>query len=326
MLWTGDCPSARVHGLLLAWRARLSMGDTFFGAWQRNRSTGGARQRRKRCAAEQTAAVSLNRSESDLWLARPKLGLLKADRGGCPLHTPLHRSTPSARSLQAKISGPAPARSLTYSHTLSLLAGLDDLDVLVVGSTGPTAGGRLRRQHASAFTKHRGSVIIHDSGFFQVISTSWPRCGPAANNGGAMGTAGTARRWTAWGHGAWSRAWSVERESNYRPHVRGWGHVLGAFGGSRDRGTNSRQLTARRSRSHGSGAEFGWRPSMLAVPHPGCEQRLRRASGRGSEQRASVLGRYQQIRSASNLINLFMRPRVCRHRLNPRSKFQGARR
>ena len=122
MLWMGDCPSARVHGLLLAWRARLSMGDTFFGAWQRNRSTGGARQRRKRCAAEQTAAVSLNRSESDLWLARSKLGLLKADRGGPPSHTP-SRSTPSARSLQAKIGGPAQAHSLSLIHTLSLLAG-----------------------------------------------------------------------------------------------------------------------------------------------------------------------------------------------------------
>lgn len=119
MLWTGDCPSARVHGLLLAWRARLSMGDTFFGAWQRNRSTGGTRQRRKRCAAEQTAAVSLNRSESDLWLARPKLGLLKADRGGWAPFT--HPSRPSARSLQAKISGPT--HSLTYPHTLSLSPG-----------------------------------------------------------------------------------------------------------------------------------------------------------------------------------------------------------
>ena len=199
-----------------------------------------------------------------------------------------------------------PTHSLIHAHTPSLLAGLDDLDVLVGGSTGPTAGGRLRRQHASAFTKHRGSVIIHDdSGFFQVISSSWPRCGPAANNGGAMGTAGTGRRWTAWGHGAWSRAWSMKRESNYRPHVRGWGHVLGAFGGSRDRGTNSRQLTARRSRSHGSRAEFGWRPSMLVVPHPGREQRLGRV-----RERAVSLGRYQQIRSASNLINLHAAARV----------------
>jgi hypothetical protein len=141
MLWMGDCPSARVHGLLLAWRARLSMGDTFFGAWQRNRSTGGARQRRKRCAAEQTAAVSLNRSESDLWLARPKLGLLKADRGMGPLHG---QPTAPARSRPRS----AAQRRLTHSliHTLSLSwLGLDDLNVLVVGSTGPTAGGRPRR-------------------------------------------------------------------------------------------------------------------------------------------------------------------------------------
>lgn len=130
-----------------------------------------------------------------------------------PLHTPLHRPTPSARSLQAKISGPAQALSDSlahlFTHTLSLLAGLNDLNVLVVGSTGPMAGGRPRRQHASAFTKYRGSVIIQDdSGFFQVISSSWPRCGPAANNGGAMGTAGTAQRWTAWGH--WSMEQSME--------------------------------------------------------------------------------------------------------------------
>lgn len=120
MLWTGDCPSARVHGLLLAWRARLSMGDTFFGAWQRNRSTGGARQRRKRCAAEQTAAVSLNRSESDLWLARPKLGLLKADRGGWPpSHTPsqVNPQRPLAPGQDQRPS----AGSLThlFTHTLS---------------------------------------------------------------------------------------------------------------------------------------------------------------------------------------------------------------
>jgi hypothetical protein len=124
MLWTGDCPSARVHGLLLAWRARLSMGDTFFGAWQRNRSTGGARQRRKRCAAEQTAAVSLNRSESDLWLARPKLGLLKADRGGWAPFT--HPFTVNPQRPLAPDQDRRPSvGSLThlFTHTLSLLAG-----------------------------------------------------------------------------------------------------------------------------------------------------------------------------------------------------------
>ena len=121
MLWMGDCPSARVHGLLLAWRARLSMGDTFFGAWQRNRSTGGARQRRKRCAAEQTAAVSLNRSESDLWLARPKLGLLKADRGGRAFFTPFtHPFTgqpPAPARSRPRSSAQRRPDSLTYSRT-----------------------------------------------------------------------------------------------------------------------------------------------------------------------------------------------------------------
>lgn len=146
---------------------------------------------------------------------------------------------PSARSLQAKISGPAQALPDSLTHSLSWLA-WTTWTCLWVGSTGPTAGGRPRRQHASTFTKHRGSVIIHDhSGFFQAISSSWPRCGPAANNGGAMGTAGTARRWTAWGHGAWSVNLTIG------PMCVRWGHVLGAFGGSRDRGTNSRQLDGR---------------------------------------------------------------------------------
>ena len=215
MLWTGDCPSARVHGLLLAWKARLSMGDTFFGAWQRNRSTGGTRQRRKRCAAEQTAAVSLNRSLNRIFgLPGQSLGYSKQTEGdGPPSHT-LHRPTPApalSRPRSAAQRRLFPTHSLTYSHTLSLTPGWPGRPGRACGrlTTGPTAGGWLRRRHASAFTKYRGSVIIQDdSGFFQVISSSWPRCGPAANNGGAMGTAGTAQRWTAWGH--WSMEQSME--------------------------------------------------------------------------------------------------------------------
>ena len=167
-----------------------------------------------------------------------------------PSHTP-SQANPQRPLAPGQDQQPSagPTHSLIHAHTPSLLAGLDDLDVLVGGSTGPTAGGRLRRQHASAFTKHRGSVIIHDdSGFFQVISSC---CLAAANNDGAIGTAGTARRWTAWGLGARSVNLTID------PMCVCWGHVLGAFGGTRDHGTNSRQLTARRSRSHGSGAEFG---------------------------------------------------------------------
>ena len=48
--------------------------------------------------------------------------------------------------------------------------------------------------------------------------------------------------------------------------------------------------TAGRSRSHGSGAEFGWRPSMLAVPHPSREQRLGRARERGAVSQRPLVG------------------------------------
>ncbi|OCL06798.1 hypothetical protein AOQ84DRAFT_223491 [Glonium stellatum] len=161
MLWTGDCPSARVHGLA-GLRARLGMGRaTSFGAWQRNSSTGGTGQRRKRCAAEKTAAVSLNRSESDLWLARPKLGLLKADRGGwlflpllalfALLSRPNPRPSPLTRSLQPRISSTAQARQAHCRLSLSWLTGLD----AAFGgarSTGPATGGG---QPAEASPLHR---------------------------------------------------------------------------------------------------------------------------------------------------------------------------
>ena len=81
-------------------------------------------------------------------------------------------------------------------------------------------------------------------------------------------------------HGAYHGAWRVNLTID--PMCVRWDMFWGLLGAP---GTAERIVvtwTARRSRSHGSGAEFGWHPSMLAVP-----QRLGRAQ-RAASQRPLV--------------------------------------
>lgn len=162
-----------------------------------------------------------------------------------PSHTP-SQANPSVRSLQAKINGPAQARlTHLFTHTLPL-------SWLAWTAWTCLWEARLARRREAGCA---ANTLQHSqsTGAALLFTTTavFSRLLAAANNSGAIGTAGTARRWTAWGLGARSVNLTID------PMCVRWGHVLGAFGGTRDHGTNSRQLTARRSRSHGSGAEFG---------------------------------------------------------------------